>query len=213
MKARPFCNVTICLLALALAAGCGQKQEATPASQDAASADQGNGAAPGAPHVDASQSPTADPSSPLYGWEKFSSAEGKFSAIFPARPKEDDKTEQGKGAEVQMHLFIAETDAHNAYAAGYYDLTRVDDPKLVLARMEDGMIKKHNGKINSYKAMQWNGQPATEFEFTFGDLPNFSSTVRLMSDGLRVYVLMAIYATGQPPVAEREAFFNSFSLQ
>lgn len=113
-----------------------------------------------------------------------------------------------------MHLFIAETDSHSsAYGAGYYDLSRMDDPKMVLARMEQAMVKKHNGKIMSYKPIQFSNLSGTEFEFTFGDKPDLSSTVRLISDGLRIYILLAVFHTSHPNPNERDAFFNSFTLQ
>ncbi|HXB59990.1 MAG TPA: hypothetical protein VNU95_10515 [Candidatus Acidoferrales bacterium] len=215
MKSRLFKSITICVLFLIGVAGYGQKQDATapPADESAQSPDQGTGATPGAPHVDPSQSPIADPASPLYGWEKFSSAEGKFSAIFPVRPKEDDQSKQGQSVEVQMHLFLAGKDAQTAYGAGYYDLSRVDDPKMVLARMEESMVKRHNAKITSYKPIQVDNHSGTEFEFVFGDKPELSSTVRLISDGLRVYILLAIFQTAHPNPEERDAFFNSFAMQ
>lgn len=202
------------MVLLAVVAGCGQKQSAvTPTDQSAQAPDQGTGAAPGAPHIDPSQSPTADPASPLYGWEKFSSADGKFSAIFPSRPKESDKTVDGQSAEVQMHLFLAGTEAQTAYGAGYYDVSRVDDPKMMLARMEESMVKKHNATISSYKPIQVDNHSGTEFEFVFGDHPDLSSRVRLISAGQRIYVLLTVFPTAHPNPNERDAFFSSFTMQ
>lgn len=205
-------KITFCALLLAAAVGCQKQQAATPASPDTQSQAQGNGATPGAPTVNPSQSPIANPASPLYGWEKFSSAEGKFSAIFPVRPQEIDKTSQGKAAGAQMHLFIAQKDPQTVYGAGYCDYSKVNDPKTLLATIEAAMVKNHNGKITSYKAMQVDGNPATQFEFDFGDKPD-SSTVRLISIGQRIYILLGIYSTGQSHPEERDAFFNSFTLQ
>lgn len=214
MKQTPFTAALTSVLLLAAVVGCQkqQQQQATPpASQSAQSSDQGNGAAPGASHVDPSKSPIADPASPLYGWEKFSSADGKFSAIFPTRPKEQDKTVDGK-TQVQMHLFVAEAESHSAYGAGYYDLSRVDDSKMALAKLEEGMVKAHNGKIVSYKPIQFDNHSGTEFEFTFGDIPDFSSRVRLISNGLRIYAVVAVFHPSHPNPDERDAFFNSFTL-
>lgn len=218
MKSKQFTVALACALllaALSMLCGCQKQQAAAPANQNnqpAQASDQGNGAAPGAPHVDPSKSPIADPASPLYGWEKFSSTNGKFSAIYPSHPKEDDKTENGK-TQVQMHLFISEAESHSSYGACYYDLSRVDDPKMVLARLEDGMVKSHKGKIASYKPIQFGNLSGTEFEFTFGDMPDYSSKVRLISDGLRVYVILAVFHPSNPNSDERDAFFNSFTLQ
>jgi hypothetical protein len=207
-------SATICFLILAGITGCGQKQNATaPTSQDAQSSDQGTGAVPGAPHVDPSVSPTADPSSPLYGWEKFSSPEGRFSAIFPQRPREQEKTDEGTYQEVQAHLFIASKDPNNAFLAGYYDLSKPDDPKLVLARMEASMVKSHSGKIVSYKTMQIDNHLATEYVFVFGDKPDYSGRARLISNGQRVYALITVFLTAQPHPDECDAFFGSFQMQ
>jgi hypothetical protein len=203
MKLRLFKSAAFSLLLLAGITGCGQKQDTTAPAQ-------GNGAAPGAPTVNPSQSPIADPASPLYGWGKFSSADGKFSAMFPARPKEDVKSQPGK-AEV-LHTFASESDPDNAYMLGYYDRRQTEDPKVVLAEIEEGMVKKFNGKIVSYKTIEVDNYPATEYEFTLGNQPGRSGKVRLILTGQRVYELVVIFLTAQPHPDVCDAFFNSFSL-
>jgi hypothetical protein len=203
MKSSPFKCATLCLLLLAGFTGCGQKQDPTAPAR-------GNGAAPGAATVNPSQSPIADPSSPLYGWEKFSSAEGRFSAIFPTRPGEDAKAQPGKAG--VLHMFASESGPDNVYMLGYYDWQQTEDPKVVLAEIEEGMVKKFNGKIVSYKAMEVDNQPATEYEFTLGNTPGHSSKVRLILTRERVYELVVIFLTAQPHPDAYEAFFNSFSL-
>jgi hypothetical protein len=205
MKTWLFRSAMICALALAGLTGCGQKPDAAaPASE---SSDQGNGAAPGAPHVDASASPTADPASPLYGWEKFSSADGKFSAIFPVRPTEDVKTQPGR----TVHIFKSDPGSHNAYLVAYYDRQPTEDLKSAIAKIEEGMLKKFNGRVVSHEEMEVDNYPATEFEITLDD--QLSSKIRLILTGQRAYELTVVFLTAQPHPDVCEAFFNSFSLQ
>lgn len=220
MKSKQFTAALACALLLAaLSALCGcQKQQPqqgnAPASQSAQSSGQGNGAAPDAPHVDPSKSPIADPASPLYGWEKFASAEGKFSVIFPNRPQEVQTNEQAGSGKIQLHAFASESDAHNVYSVTYYDVPRVTDPKMLLAKLEQAMVSNDNGKIASYHPLQVGNYPATEFEYVAGGKANYSGKVRLIAVGQRAYALSVLFITVNPPKQEEsDAFFNSFTLQ
>jgi hypothetical protein len=162
------------------------------------------------------KNPIADSSSPLYGWEKYTSDEGKFSVILPARPKEQTINAQAKDGEVHVvHLFQSPKDDHHVYQVSYFDLLRTDnDPKLLLANVEKNIItKEQNPKIVFYKSFQMGNHPATEFEFAGGRHPNFSSRIRLILVGQRVYTLTTVFVTTDPNPDERNAFFDSFSLQ
>jgi hypothetical protein len=208
VKQKQFRMALACALLFAVLAGCQKKQDATQAPP-----------APETPPpppqtaVSAPKDILADTNSPLYGWEKYSSAEGKFSAIFPSRPKEDDKTRQGADGEVQAHIFSSSKDPQNSYAVGYYDLPRLNEPKMMLARVEQSIVTGESAKIVSYKAMQAGGHYATQFEIVPGNHPNLSAKVRLIAVGQRVYMLMATYFAAQPNPDETDAFFNSFTMQ
>lgn len=122
--------------------------------------------------------------------------------------------EQAGSGEIQLHAFGSESDAHNLYSVTYYDVPRVADPKMLLAKLEQAIVTSQDGKIVSYHPFQVGNYPATEFEFVAGGKANFSSKVRLIAVGQRAYALGVIFLTGHPPNPdERDAFFNSFTLQ
>jgi hypothetical protein len=197
MKPKQFRITFVCVLLLAAIAGC-QKQP-TVAPPPPQSVDK------------SSQNSITNPLSPVYGWGKYTSVEGKFSAIFPKRPGEEQKTAQGQG-EVQAHLFASETGAHVVYSVTYFDVPQGKDPKLLFTSIEQAIVAHQNGKVVSYRLFQMENNPATEFEFV-GAPTNFSGDVRLTSVRQRIYAFDALFLTGRPPNPdERDAFFNSFSL-
>jgi hypothetical protein len=199
MKPKQFRITFVCALLLAAMTGC-QKQQAV--------------APPPPQSVDkSSQNSITNPSSPVYGWGKYTSAEGKFSAIFPKRPGEEQKTAQEQDGEVQSHLFASETGAHVVYSVAYFDLPHGKDPKLLVISIEQSIVAHQNGKLVSYRLFQVESNPATEFEFVGGSPTNFSGNVRLISVGQRIYAFDALFLTGHSPNPDEcDAFFNSFSL-
>jgi hypothetical protein len=215
MKNRLFRSAAIGILFLGVIAGCGQKQSATapPGAQSSQSPDEGTGAAPGAPHVDPSQSPIADPASPLYGWEKYNSPDHTFTAIFPARPEERQKTEQTPQGEIQVHAFATQDSANNGYSVACYDFPPIhDDPKMFLAKLEQIIVNEQQAKVTSYKPLQVGNYPGTEFEFVAGGKANYSGKCRLILVGQRAYALLIFYLTAGPQPAASEAFFDSLTI-
>ncbi len=169
-----------------------------------------NDAAPDAPRIDPSQSPIADPASPLYGWEKFSSAEGKFSAIFPTPPKEDDKTVDGKNRSAAA--YSAESDL----AAMGQAITMFREwmiPRWSWRGWKRAWSKSTKGKSRRTNRSRWTAIPAPNLEFVYGDKPDYAGSVKLISVGRRIYIIIAIFHPSHANADEREPFFNSFVMQ
>lgn len=95
----------------------------------------------------------------------------------------------------------------------YYDLPGTCEPKLDLAKLEESIVKKVNGKIVSARTIQVGDYPAAEYEIILADKPKFSGSGRMILVGRRVYELAMVYYTGDPNPDVRDAFFNSFTLQ
>jgi hypothetical protein len=205
-------SLLVSILVVAGMAGCGQKQDAAAPDQNAQA--QGTGAAPGAPHVDPSISPTADPASPLYGWEKYTSPEHTFVAMFPARPEEKQKTDQTPQGEMQVHVFASQdSQKSEGYSVAYYDFPPIrQDPKIFLARLEQIIITDQSAKVTSYKPIQVGNYPGTEFGFTAGGKANYSGKCRLIQVGQRTYALMVVYLAVGPTPGDVDAFFGSLSI-
>jgi hypothetical protein len=198
---KPVISTLVCLLFLAGATAYGKKQDATVAANQSPQPPSQNSAPAAQP-----------PASPLAGWQKFSSAEGKFSVLLPGPPKEKQQTAEIKGGKVELHAFAAEKDIHDGYGAAYYDVPKVSDPGLFLAKLET-LIVGTEGKVVFFKRMQIENYPATEFEFVAGGKANYSARTRIILVGQRAYALTVTFLTTEPHPDERDAFFESFSLQ
>src|ERR1700722_3977663 len=194
MKIQAFRSVTLCILVLTGITGCGKKQDATaPASPNPAPPAQASGTAPGAPQTNQAISPIADPASPLYGWLKYASPDHQFTVIFPALPEEKQKSQESPQGEIQVHIYASEDNAHNGYSVAGYDFPAIQDPKMLLAKIEEGMIKGQDATVDSYKPIQVGDYSGTEFIFTAGGKANFSGRCKLILVGQRAYALSVLY--------------------
>lgn len=154
-----------------------------------------------------------DPNSPLYGWLKYAGPDQQFTVMFPALPQVKEQSEQSPQGEIQVHAYASADNAHNGYSVAAYDFPAIhDDPKVLLAKIEEGMIKGQSATVNSDKPIQVGDYSGTEFTFTAGGKANFSGKCRLILVGQRVYGLSMVYLTSGPQPAVSDAFFDSLVI-
>jgi hypothetical protein len=195
-------NLLVCFLFLVGAMGCEKKQDQPVPTNENVSPSQ---------NFESAQIP-AIPATPLDGWQKFSSAEGRFSVLLPGPPKEKQEIVQGKTGQVELHAFAAEKDIQNGYGVAYYDVPKISDPQLFLGKLE-ALLVGPEAKVVFFKRLQIGNYPATEFEFVAGGKANYSVRARIILVDQRAYALTVTFLTSEPHPDERNAFFESFSLQ
>lgn len=154
-----------------------------------------------------------DTNSPLYGWLKYAGPDQQFTVMFPAAPVQKQMSQQSSQGEIQVHIYASEDNAHNGYSVACYDFPSAhDDPKALLAKIEEGMIKGQAAVVNGDKPIQFGDYSGTEFTFTSNGQANFSGKCRLILVGQRVYGLSMVYLTEGPQPAASDAFFDSLSI-
>ena len=159
------------------------------------------------------------PSVPTSKWEKFSSAEGKFSAWFPGTPTETNQLVTNSITTAEEHLFCVNPDIQNGYIVGYCDSKIFDEANKsgkaqeLLEKSESTVVSKAKGQILSEQITIFENCPAREFEYKAGGKANYSVKVKYILVGQRIYSLITVFPTGNPHPEDRVNFFNHFRLQ
>jgi hypothetical protein len=147
-------------------------------------------------------------------WKTFTSKSGKFSALFPGTPKQSITPQPTVAGKIDVHSFIVETDAVNAFGINYSDFPEtlnLSNPGALFDGAQTTTAGER-GAIVTQQTMKFKGYPAREFEFKPGGKANYSGRVRLILVGRRIYSLVVIFLTANPHPEERTKFFESFSV-
>jgi hypothetical protein len=151
-------------------------------------------------------------------WVKFTSPEGKFSALFPSMPKPDHKTTHIQDQTIETTNFIV-VDKRIVIGASYTDY----DPKATYP-VEDGMKAERDALLKGLTGGDAKLLTNTRSEFPRGateKLPSLvftaatsEQTVKAMVvvDDHRVYIVMVLYPKTVDASADMAKFFSSFKL-
>jgi hypothetical protein len=151
-------------------------------------------------------------------WVKFTSAEGKFSALFPLQPTPDHKTTNTQGQTIVSNYFLA-VDKRVVFGASYTDY----DPKATYP-VEDGMKAERDALLKGLTGGDAKLLTNTRTEFPRGateKLPSLvftaatsEQTVKAMVvvDDHRVYIVMVLCPKTMDASADMAKFFSSFKL-
>lgn len=154
---------------------------------------------------------------PINNWEKFSSADGKFSILFPGIPETTNVIAEYSTVSGVSHIFYVNYNIQNTFAVAYDDSPLFakssikKDPQEFL-KLTQSLWIKEPGKIVFEQQSKFEGYPAREFEFAAGGKANYSIRVKMILVNQRVYLIYVIFLTANPHPADRATFFNSFSL-
>jgi hypothetical protein len=148
------------------------------------------------------------------GWVKFSSAEGRFSILFPAKPEESSSTEKG----VVLHRFLV-AQPPVMYMALYTDYPQDVEglsPTVRLQAERDGLLKGlKGGKLISeepFKFKRGNTDlPALRFSAESADRSDHFKCIVVL-DGARAYFLGVGNFKGSDTTTQVERFLGSFKL-
>jgi hypothetical protein len=157
------------------------------------------------------------PIAPTSSWKRFSSVEGRFSVFFPGTP-ESTNILTDETTNSALHLFYVDPSAQNCFAIGYSDsavfskMAALPDPQAFLKKSEALSVANSQGKVTYEQESKFRDYPAREFEYVAGGKANYSTRMKLILVGDRVYEIYVIFLTQNPYPQERMAFFNSFSL-
>lgn len=162
----------------------------------------------------AAQAPSSQSAAPASAvpMQPFTSADGRFSILFPGAPAPSSQAIHLKNGEtVTLYEFSAEDDGGNtSYIVMYNDYAAdviTGAPQELLKRTRDGAVA---GKtLLTDMEIELSGVPGRAYTAT--DTEGWNYSVREYLSGTRFYQLIVTTAKGHTP-AQVEGFMNSFRI-
>ena len=151
-------------------------------------------------------------------WKRFASADGGFSASFPGNPEITTETSSAGTNEVELHLCYVNPNVQNSFAVGYSDspmfarAAKLSDPQAFLEKSQLVMASNMQARVVYEQPSTFEGFPAREFECVAGGKANYSTRVKYILAGRRIYQIYVVFLTADPYPQERSIFFNSFKI-
>jgi hypothetical protein len=144
--------------------------------------------------------------------EAFTSTEGRFSAEFPAKPKEETQTASAEGIQLVVHLFTAESDDY-AISVGYVDYPeefKTLDPQVVLSGVAEGAAGNiGGGEVTKNDPSTYMGLEAVDYEVSADDA---SLQAKAFLKENRMYILQGVSAELADAAGEYNHLVQSFQL-
>jgi hypothetical protein len=143
---------------------------------------------------------------------EFSSAEGKFKALFPGTPKETSQNAAG----MNMKIFTVE-ERNGAYVVAFADLPLAENMpdaeiQTRLDGAKQGMVNNVNGKLTGESQVKLDGQyPGREVK---ADLPDKKGQLqaRVYLVGKRLYQIMVVGTSSTVGSADTVKFLDSLKV-
>lgn len=147
-------------------------------------------------------------------WVRYTSDEGRYSALIPQQPKLMTQEATAPGGEKFKQYMAQTNDSDSIYMLGHFDYT----PNMVfsLDRARDGVLESAKGTLLKEEAVSLGGIPGRELKFSTknGEI-EFLIRLRFYEVGRRVYVIQHIFqkSSDSPMIAEKTVrFFDSFKV-
>jgi hypothetical protein len=143
-------------------------------------------------------------------WEKFTSAEGKFSIMLPGKPEPNKQTADSPHGPYTTYLFMARSSGQ-VYIVGWVDYSpsfRFDTQKELEAN-RDNFAKGVKAQLKNTTPIKLGVNPGIEFTAE-SEQAHFRSRVYIV--GKRPYQLIALWGKGQAEPPDAAKFFSSFTL-
>lgn len=143
-------------------------------------------------------------------WSKFTSDEGRFSALMPGVPEDKVETTQSEHGPYTTHLFILRQ-GKNVFLIGYvdYDPSFNFDRHAELEANRDQFVKNLNAKLLTSRHLKIDGYSALEFT---ADTPERIFNSRVYMVGRRPYQIVIGSPRGVDDSINVNRFFNSFKV-
>lgn len=149
------------------------------------------------------------------GWVKFTSSEGKFSALFPTEPKAAHQTINEQGQTIQVNnLVVTVGDMILGVTYTDYDPNTTYPLESGMKADQDNLMKGFNATLVASKRGEFlrgsnEKLPSLQFSGTSSDRKLQGVVI---VDARRVYVVALICAKTKDCSAASEKFFGSFEL-
>jgi hypothetical protein len=145
-------------------------------------------------------------------WVRYTSDEGRYSALIPQQPKLSSQEATAPGGEKFTQYMAQTNDAESIYMLGYFDYTA--NMVFSLDKARDGVMEATKGTLIKEEAISLGGNPGRELKIATknGDF-DLLVRVRFYEIGRRIYILQHIFqkSSDTPAIAAKSTrFFDSF---
>ena len=148
------------------------------------------------------------------GWTSFTSAEGRFTVLMPAKPKIEVKDTDTTQGNLALHLFSASND--NAYfLISYNDFPKVDETnqQAALEAGRTGAIESMGGELVSERKISIGNSPGLEFRAKkISEGTEIIANARLYFVGHRLYQLLVLAYKPHADSPDIQRFLTSLEL-
>jgi hypothetical protein len=142
-------------------------------------------------------------------WTKFSSAEGRFSILMPAKAAVGSLDLQSGNIKVAVHTFTALSQSIDVMC-GYYDVPSApQDSEKLFDGTREGSIRKVHGTLLAEEKLVKDGYPGRRFRST--GIGNAFVDEEMFLIGQRFY-LITITTSTKTPNANIKKVFDSFDF-
>jgi hypothetical protein len=145
--------------------------------------------------------------------KKFSNADGKFMIQFPAEPKVSDQKVPTAAGDIEMHMFVYEKSATEAYQVIYSDypseIIKATNIDTLLKNSKNGCVNELKAKITEEKKIDMNGNPGVWFR---ANSDQFYVTYKLFLVGNRLYQIGMLRDGSHVTDDAVKGFMDTFEL-
>jgi hypothetical protein len=148
-------------------------------------------------------------------WVKYTSAEGRYSAVMPGSPEVTGQDSKDAGGHPLKQYLVSAVDADGGLCMiGYFDYVGAT---FSLDRGRDGMVKQVSGTLVSEENITLDGSPGRQLKVhaTATDGNDYVVRARIYDFGTRVYIVQYLSLKSiEGPAADARAkgFLDSFTV-
>jgi hypothetical protein len=148
------------------------------------------------------------------GWTSFTSPEGRFTVLMPAKPKTEVKNTDTAQGNLPLYLYSASND--NAYfLISYNDFPNVNESNVqaALEAGRTGAIESMGGKLISERKISLGSYPGLEFSAkAVSEGSEIIANARLYFVGHRLYQLLVLAYKPHADSPDIQKFLTAFEL-
>ena len=147
-------------------------------------------------------------------WTSFTSAEGRFTVLMPAKPNTEVKDTNTAQGNLALHLFSAAND-NGYFLISYNDFPNVDETNVqtALEAGRTGAIESMGGELVSERKISIGNNPGLEFRAKkISEGPEIIANARLYFVGHRLYQLLVLAYKPHADSPDIQKFLTSFEL-